>query len=332
MLKYLIIQLCDTSTSYCHYENENHIQRLINLEDLKKGIFFAMKQNLMIQFVYPDKELTQEYKDVINTIDHNTIVSSYCDDQELVANADIVIFHDWTGLQYFNYSKKQSYVLRTKKEELFDMYIFLKKVLPQIHRLNIVLSDVETFTEEDYEKYRKILSCLAAEVKGILEKGGDLQLNLLTDRLYLHEMNNCNAGLENITLAPDGRFYTCPAFYLDGSESLGNVNDGLNIKNARLFRLDYAPICRHCDAYHCKRCVWLNKRTTLEINTPSHQQCVISHIERNTSKEILNGEKIVIENPSDIPEIDYLDPFDVRDMWDQELLKQELIKFHKENY
>lgn len=54
MIQYLIIQLCDTSTSYCHYNNCNKVSKLISIEDLKAGIILAMKENLMIQFVYPD--------------------------------------------------------------------------------------------------------------------------------------------------------------------------------------------------------------------------------------------------------------------------------------
>ena len=94
MLQYLIILLDDTSTSFCHYDN-NLKSRLISLEDLKAGIFYAMKENLMIQFVYPDFELPQEYKDVINTIDHSVIVSSLCEDTALKDNADVVVMHDW---------------------------------------------------------------------------------------------------------------------------------------------------------------------------------------------------------------------------------------------
>ena len=93
MLQYLIIQLDDTSTSYCHYENGKRENRLISLDDLKSGIFFAMKENLMIQFVYPDYELPSEYKDVINSIDHFDIVSSLCEDRKLVDNADIIVMH-----------------------------------------------------------------------------------------------------------------------------------------------------------------------------------------------------------------------------------------------
>ena len=42
MLQYLIIQLDDTSTSYCHYSNDKKESRLISLEDLKKGILAAI--------------------------------------------------------------------------------------------------------------------------------------------------------------------------------------------------------------------------------------------------------------------------------------------------
>lgn len=334
MLQYLIIQLCDTSTSYCHYENHNHIPNLINLDELKAGIVFAMKQNLMIQFVYPDKELPKEYKDVIETIDHNNIVSSLCEDKELVHSAEIVIFHDWIGLNYFKFSPNQAYVLRTNKDDFFDRFVILKDVLAKIHRLNVIFTDIASFSEEDFLKYKSILAHLAENIKQIYKGRTDLQLNILTDRFHLSVMNNCNAGCNTITLAPDGCFYACPAFYLDGDDNIGDIHNSLNIKNQQLYRLDHAPICRHCDAYQCKRCIWLNKKTTLEINTPSHQQCVISHLERNTSREMLMDEnlKSLICEPSEIKEINYLDPFDVRNTWDCDLLQKELIKFHKENY
>ncbi len=145
--------------------------------------------------------------------------------------------------------------------------------------------------------------------------------------MMLSKMNNCNAGFENITLAPDGKFYVCPAFYLASDEedyglgkskfSIGNLNEGLDIKNPQLYKLSHAPICRNCDAYQCKRCIWLNRKTTFEVNTPSHEQCVVSHLERNASRELLHNIRKHGEFLSniDIKEIKYLDPFDVRKEW-----------------
>ena len=121
-------------------------------------------------------------------------------------------------------------------------------------------------------------------------------------------MNNCNAGIESITLAPNGNLYLCPGFYYDDEESVGNLDDGINIKNQQLLRLDHAPLCRICDAYQCKRCIWLNKKTTIEVNTPSHEQCVMAHLERNQSRLLLTElqEHGLYDNKQEIKEISYV--------------------------
>lgn len=304
MLQYLVILLDNTATSYCHYENFCHEKKLISIEDLKQGIFYGMKENLMIQFVYPDYELPQEYKDVINTIDHSDIVSSLCEDDELRKNADVIICHDWNGIQFSSFDKDRIYTLRTSKEDLFDRYKLLKGIISSSLRLNVVITDIEKFTEEDFKKYKEVLEYLSDVLKTCYAEGKSPQLNLLTDRLILDGMNNCNAGVENITLAPNGKFYVCPAFYLskecDGNEnsldevcqkgySIGSLKEGLDIKNPQLYKLDHAPLCRKCDAYQCKRCVWLNRKTTLEVNIPSHEQCVVAHLERNASRNLLTN-------------------------------------------
>lgn len=253
MLQYLVILLDNTATSYCHYENFCHEKKLISIEDLKQGIFYGMKENLMIQFVYPDYELPQEYKDVINTIDHSDIVSSLCEDDELRKNADVVICHDWNGIQFSSFDKDRIYTLRTSKEDLFDRYKLLKGIISSSLRLNVVITDIEKFTEEDFKKYKEVLEYLSDVLKTCYAEGKSPQLNLLTDRMMLDGMNNCNAGVENITLAPNGKFYVCPAFYLskecDGNEksldevcqkgySIGSLKEGLDIKNPQLYKGD----------------------------------------------------------------------------------------------
>lgn len=76
MLQYLIIQLDDTSTSYCHYENGNKDRKLISIDNLKAGILFGMKENLMIKYILPDYGLPHEYLDVLESIDHCKIASA----------------------------------------------------------------------------------------------------------------------------------------------------------------------------------------------------------------------------------------------------------------
>lgn len=319
MIEYLIIQLDDTSTSYCHYENPKRKDNLIGLDTLKSGILFAMKENLMIQFVYPDYELPQEYKDAIETIDHSKIISSLCEDESLRDEADVIVYHDWTGLSFGKFEAGKSYVLRTSKADLFERYLFVKDVLSKVTRLNIVITDIESFKKEDFERYKQILETLSGCLEKLYADGQSPQLNILTDRMMLSTMNNCGAGETNITLAPNGNFYVCPAFYLnDESDNVGSITEGLNIKNKQLYRLGYAPICCHCDAYQCKRCIWLNRKTTLEVNTPSHEQCVVAHLERNASRELLQNNRkhgSFLPEQEEIKQIDYLDPFDNHNDW-----------------
>lgn len=320
MLQYLIILLDDTSVSFCHYDNVKKERRLIGLDDLKAGILFAMKENLNIQFVYPDYGLPQEYNDLIETIDHTKIMPAGNG-----TDADVVVVEGCHTLKDMDFVKDCVYVVRTDRTELFKEYEAISAALEKAARLNVVIKDIETFTEDDFVAYRSLLVSLSKELERLYAGGKSPQLNILTDRMMLDKMNNCCAGDANITLAPDGKFYICPAFYLASDDEdyglgkvkfcVGDLQTGLDIKNPQLYRLDYAPLCRNCDAYQCKRCVWLNRKTTYELNTPSHEQCVVAHLERNASRELLkNIRKHGAFMPQqEIKEIDYLDPFDKKD-------------------
>ena len=319
MLQYLIIHLDDTSVSYCHYDNKTE-QNLISLNNLKAGILFAMKENLMIQMVYPDYQLPEEYEATIETIDHVKIKPF-----SLSTDANVVVIDSWNNLESLKTKKEIAYVLRTDKASFFENYAKLLPVLDEVSRLNVVIKDIESFTDDDFAQYKTILGEIASKIKDCYEKDHAVQLNLLTDRMMLDKMNNCNAGWESITLAPDGRFYVCPAFYLadeyedfglgKAKYSVGDLKNGIDIKNPQLYRLDHAPLCRKCDAYQCRRCVWLNRKTTYEVNTPSHEQCVMAHIERHTSRDLLASIRTLgtFLPDKEIKEIDYLDPFEVKD-------------------
>ena len=331
MKQYLIILLDDTSTSYCHYENSKTEHSLITLDDLKAGIFFGMKENLMIQYVLPAYELPAEFKEVMNTIDHHLIVPAISMDINALDAADVVVFNDWQETIGYKFVADVMYVLRISKADLFAQKALVKTIVGKVSRLNIVITDIESFTDDDFTAYKALLADYAKELEQQYVVGKAPQLNILTDRMMLKEMNNCGAGETNITLAPDGKFYVCPAFYYDGAcdgsevslgdecrkgYAIGSLKDGLDIKNPQLYKLDHAPLCRKCDAYQCKRCVWLNRRTTLEVNTPSHEQCVVAHLERNSSRELLCSIRkhgTFLPEFDEIKEIDYLDPFDVKD-------------------
>lgn len=312
MLQYLVILLDDTSVAYCHADNPLKERNLMPLETLRKAILLGMKENLMIQYVYPDYELPEEYNDVIESIDHVKI-----------------------GREVAVYNEVPKSFTADNVELRFSVADFMSKqydiaaVLPEVKRLNICITDVENFKDEQIEDYKKALMTLNAVLLNQYKAGKQPQVNILTDRLQLDKMHNCDAGINNITIAPNGKFYLCPAFYYDermgvsnrlnhhkpsSERSIGDLNTGLQIPNQQLLKLDHAPLCRICDAYQCKRCIWLNQKLTWDNNTPSHQQCVLAHLERNASRDLqkqLQTAGFALDN--EIKEIIYLDPFEVRE-------------------
>lgn len=322
MIQYLVILLDDTSVSFCHYANRKNERKLISLQDLKDGVLYAMKLNISVQFVYPGYDLPKEYLDVIDSIDHTDIKPIVFAD-----TADVVVIDGYSQILEASFRKGVSYVLRIDRGGLFCHADDISSILDKVTRLNIVVTDIENFAEIDFKCYSEVLQLLSQKIEQLCFLGKMVQLNLLTDRMILDNMNNCGAGNSTITLAPDGKFYVCPAFYFSDEEdgigllnfSVGDVKHGVNIKNNQLFNIDHAPLCRHCDAYQCKRCVWLNRKMTYEVNTPSHEQCVMAHLERNASRELLNSIRkhgTFLPEQDDIPKIEYLDPIDVRKNWE----------------
>ncbi len=313
-LQYLVVLLDDTSMAYCHAENPLKEHRLMPLDILRKAILFGMKQNLMIQFVYPDYELPAEYNELIETIDHVKI------------GREVKIFNNVPQR-----IEEDNAVLRLSVTEFIERQYDIATLLPQAKRLNICLTDIENFKDEQIEDYKRVLATLNAVLLNLYKSAKHPQFNLITDRLQLTEMHNCEAGIGNITIAPNGKFYLCPAFYYDeqmgisnrmnhktkdASRSVGDLEQGIDIPNKQLLQLDHAPLCRICDAYHCNRCIWLNQKLTWDNNTPSHQQCVISHLERNASRDLqMKMQEIGYKFENEIKEINYLDPFDVKEEW-----------------
>ncbi len=320
MLQYLIILLDETSTSFCHYSvPKSRGERPIDIDILKKGIRFGMMENLMIQFVYPEKTLSAKRLEVINTIDHIDIKPNV-ENKETVS--DVLVFNDLP----FGLMEKEfppTVVFRLTFQDFFDFPHFLaKQAFQYFKKLNIVIRDIDPILAWDLDRYQKKLEEISEWIEEEYINGNSPQWNILTDRMMLSKMNNCGAGDTSITLAPNGKFYVCPAFYYEAPEdSIGDLNNGLSIPNQQLYKLEYAPICRHCDAYQCRRCIWLNRRMTKEVNTPSHEQCVAAHIERNVSRQLLHNIRKHDEfmpETDDIKEIDYLDPFNNREQWQQE--------------
>ena len=239
MLKYLVVQLADDVASYCHYENISKGEQFISVDNLKAAIRFGMVENLNIQFVYPKRALPDGYAEIIETIDHTKIMpcgAPHTDD------AHIVVCNSVAEAESCKFSEEQIVILRICRKDIGELPRMFDILNGKCARVNIVITDIDKFADCEFEAYKATLTQLGNRVKAKILGGSNTQLNLLTDRLVLKAMNNCNAGDEVVTLMPNGKFYPCAGFYYDDAEEdFGDLTQGVQIKKYRIVNFFQTP-------------------------------------------------------------------------------------------
>lgn len=311
MLKYLIVPLSSHSTSFCHYNivRNDRGSAFITPEVLSEIIIWAIKENLSIQFIYSDDCVPKELESIINSIDHIDIVPETSVDNQLLINADIIVSED---LNHREIIPNKIYIVRLKFSDLVKSIESLKDLLKQSIKVNVIITDINNLTKEIENQYHSFLTLMSEFISTEATNNRILQLNLITDRILLSSMNNCNAGDECVAVSLDGSLYPCPAFIGNKDFKCGDIRTGFDAPNLRLYKISNAPICKICDAYQCKRCIWLNDLFTHEVNTPGKEQCVIAHIERTASSHLIDllRENGRLSLDVEIKKLDYLDPFE----------------------
>lgn len=290
---YLQFITSDDITPHCCYKtNEDQPINIMSDEIMKKGIAFSDENDMIPMFL-------------TNELHLGNCISG---EQSILDKVDIPIYRNENILS--NISVDNCILLMTRNDigNLSKNVLGLFKMLT---RVNLVIQDLDEWDKDDLATYQFELESIALEIIAIADKAQVIpEINVLTDIFDLKSMSNCDAGIKSYSLAPNGKLYLCPAFYFDNQEnSIGSLEEGINIKNPELLKLSKAPICSACDAFHCQRCKYLNKKLTGEYNTPSAIQCHISHIERLVSFKIQNE---LIKNgyqfDNILQAIDYMDP------------------------
>jgi len=283
---------------------------------LNRAISFCVQEEYYTTVVYGNEPPNDACMALLSEFPHTRIIPLlFATD---VSSSDIytVDFEDFEpALTQLNPNEDLNIILRMNMDNVLDLADLLRQYCNRFIRLNVIFRDVPYADEIALNKFRLDLSYISDLLFKMFTGGKYFELNFATDRMSLCEMNNCNAGVTHVTLAPNGNFYICPGFYYDNCLPVGSLDNGINIGNRQLFEYSHAPICNKCDCYQCKRCVYLNRRSTLEVNTPSHAQCVASHHERNMSGfliEKLQNRGLMFNLPK-IEPLFYLDPIEILD-------------------
>lgn len=131
MLKYLVVLLSNKSVSYCSYDSDEMLDdKLISVSDLHDAIIFGMKENLMIQFVYPEETITSEHLAEINTIDHINIKPYTLSQKE-----DVGVINEWCEVS--KTAECENVIVRTTIADITIHADDIIKLLREHKRVNI---------------------------------------------------------------------------------------------------------------------------------------------------------------------------------------------------
>ena len=277
--------LSSDSVNYCKFKVCN-TEEIMKPEDLLYGLEYAFDNFYQPVFVHSNGSM-EWLNDLLRSDKYGISLSKQMNRH---------IIRHITKYQGKNLQQNTIYVVDNTtckpKEELNGCVIFniasseiknlaqgVKEVLQFTSRVNINVYDINKHF--DISEYENQLKLLCDVLYDYLCKGKQKEIRQLTDRIFAREMNNCFAGEKNITFAPDGKFYICPAFYFDKAADV-NIN-----KVQSMTYLYNSPGCQNCDAYHCDRCVYKNYIGTGELNIPTIKQCELSYLERKYSMLLL---------------------------------------------
>lgn len=309
---HLYIILSDKSTRYCTYSPSDSKGKM-DLMTLKQGLEYAKYNFFTPVLLLPSEGLTQEQKELIKDMEVIQIYSGTNQIDDI--KESIVVYDNEVG----EMKDSDVAIMIVKADQLTGLAKKIFSLFSKHVRINLMVEGVETITNGQLKIYESELEEVAEYMAGKMQLGGYLELNVLSDQLNLEKMSNCNAGIDSFALAPDGKLYLCPAFYYDDTgESVGSLQDGINFNYQEFLTLEKSPVCSQCDAYHCHRCVYLNRKQTLEYLIPGKTQCVTSHVERKVGRKYIEMlakkdvlKRLTTKTVDEIyPEIDYYDPFE----------------------
>ena len=308
-MKSLVILLDRTAPSFCYYDAAPGAEPS-SMDDalLCRGIEYAQQHGLALQFVCGRSGLPARARDAL--ISYPAVCYVPAGVEAASEDVPVVTTADPDQIRLVPAARHAIAVLRVDPSDIDVLPTLWRELAERVYRVVLVLLGLDRVDEATLARYRAALATMSAAIELDYRRGRELELNVISDRMGLTSPRECGAGVEHLTLGGDGRLYVCPGFAVDGATPVGDLEHGVQVPNGDLLRRDRAPICSLCDAYQCRRCVYLNQRATLELNTPSWQMCRSAHIERETSRQLLANlhQARCLEHLPPLPPVNYDDP------------------------
>lgn len=264
ILKFLYIITNDAESPVCSYENKLNSSKRMSAAMMEKCLDYCFKHHIAPVFI----------GDVQHGLGEDSIYFTLSSDDEIRKNHATVYSKD---TDY----KNNNIILNIHRSEISSLANKLMHIKNKNARVNIFIPDIEEWEDDDFDQYRN-------EVKRIhvMIKSGELKFDVNIFRMLTPEKTRCGAGRTSIAIAPNGKFYLCPAFYFesDVNAALGDIDEGFEFVPIDMLSGQRLAFCRNCDK-SCNICIHQNQKITGELNIPSNNQCRLQAIGR----EVLLG-------------------------------------------
>lgn len=302
-LRYLYIITGDDAPVHCNYEKKHEGSRKISKDVMMQALQLCQSEELVPIF----QGEIPEYVDMRNQIYFE--ISSKGSFRNAVTG--ITVINNMKEMRNIE-SPVATLILQCSDSTDFSKYVI--KLFEQVKRINIFISDLDAWEEGEIISYEEELKKVSEFIFQKYKQGKcGYQLNVLTDRLYADwdNDNDCGAGISSIAVGPNGKLYSCPAFYFNNPEkNIGDIDNGI-VSDCKRYTREKSAMCAKCKSRVCNRCLYEGYKVCGEMNVPSAIQCRINYIEANESRNLMN--KLANEMPDgfymnrDLPELEYVD-------------------------
>lgn len=200
---------------------------------------------------------------------------------------DVVSHDDLLSLNINALSKNIIYQVNYNQLDVVfeDMKVLIGS--RHISKITLNVMDYHMWTANDLRVYNSLINQLADMLFEEWTKQNYLQIDVITDNLFLTKHNFCSSGLYQWSVAPDGNLYHCIGSFFDGDPAIEKVSPNIDIQKLLSSHVDLT-VCNSCTANHCKKCYHLNKKNTEELDVPFEIHCVKANLELTVSARFLN--------------------------------------------
>lgn len=154
---------------------------------------------------------------------------------------------------------------------IMDVYL---KLTPEL--TTIFMQQIKSITDYYIQEFN-------AGRAFIIDQFDGKMFNMLCD--FGNCFSMCDAGIGNFKIFPNGQIYPCGFLTNDNSFVIGNIDDGIDIRKAKIIALsnydknaDKCIECKIRDFCHGMKCGYMNFVNTGKINIPSESECQCERI------------------------------------------------------